>query len=170
MKLDRNTLQLLVFTNTAFANNKDFSSQIRALLVAANANNDANILYWVFVKCKRVTRSVLASELLGMVYRFDMAHLIKTTLNLILNKDIPLVVYINSKSLYNCLVKLGTTQEKRLIIDVMCIREAYKRREIAQVKWINSKSNLTNSITKSKPTNALKNLINTNKIDLQVQE
>jgi len=52
----------------------------------------------------------------------------------------------------------------------MCIREAYKRREIAQVKWINSKSNLTNSITKSKPTNALKNLINTNKIDLQVQE
>jgi hypothetical protein len=50
---------------------------------------------------------------------------------LILNKDIPLIVYINSKSLYDCLVKLGIIQEKRLIIDVMCMREAYKRKEIA---------------------------------------
>jgi hypothetical protein len=69
-----------------------------------------------------------------MVYRFDIAHLVKTTLNLILNKDILLVVCTNSKSLYNCLVKLGITYEKRLIIDVICMREAYKRREIAQVK------------------------------------
>ena len=50
----------------------------------------------------------------------------------------------------------------------MCMREAYKRREITQVKWIDGKSNPADSITKSKPTNALKNLINTNKIDLQV--
>jgi len=50
-----------------------------------------------------------------------MAHLVKTILDLILNKDILLVVYTNSKSLYNCLVKLGITQEKRLIIDIMCI-------------------------------------------------
>jgi hypothetical protein len=59
---------------------------------------------------------------------------VKTTLDLILNKDIPLIIYTNSKSLYNYLVKLGITQEKRLIIDVISIREAYKRREIAQVK------------------------------------
>jgi len=74
---------------------------------------------------------VLASELLGIVYKFDIAHLVKIILDLILNKDIPLIVYINSKSLYDCLVKLGIIQEKRLIIDVMCMREAYKRKEIA---------------------------------------
>jgi hypothetical protein len=72
--------------------------------------------------------------LLGIVHGFDMAYLVKTTLNLILHKDIPLVICTNSKSLYNCLVKLGITQEKRLIIDVISMREAYKRREIAQVK------------------------------------
>jgi len=38
------------------------------------------------------------------------------------------------------------------------------------VKWIASKSNLANFITKSKLTNALKNLIDINKIDIQVQE
>jgi hypothetical protein len=72
--------------------------------------------------------------LLGIVYRFDIAHLIKTILDLILNKDILLVICTNSKSLYNCLVKLGIAYKKRLIIDVICMREAYKQREIAQVK------------------------------------
>jgi hypothetical protein len=105
-----------------------------------------------------------------MVHGFDMAYLVKTTLNLIFNKDIPLIIYTDSKSIYDCLVKLSTTQEKRLIIDVMCMREAYERREIAQVKWINGKSNLADFITKSKLTNAFKNLIDTNKIDLRVQE
>jgi hypothetical protein len=38
------------------------------------------------------------------------------------------------------------------------------------VKWIASKSNLADFITKTKPTNALKTLINTNKIELSVQE
>jgi hypothetical protein len=60
-----------------------------------------------------------------------MAYLIKTTLDLILNKDIPLIVYTDFKSLYNCFVKLGITQKKRLIIDVISMREAYKRKEIA---------------------------------------
>ena len=106
--------------------------------------------------------------MLRIIHGFDIAYLVKTTLDLILNKDVPLVICTDSKSLYNCLVKLGITQEKRLIIDIICIKEAYKQREIAQVKWINSKSNPINSITKSKPTNALKNLINTNKIDLRV--
>ena len=66
-----------------------------------------------------------------MVYGFDMAYLVKTMLDLIFNKDILLIVYTDSKSLYDCLVKLGIIQEKRLIIDVMCMREAYKRKEIA---------------------------------------
>jgi hypothetical protein len=77
---------------------------------------------------------VLASELLKIIYRFDIIYLVKITLDLILNKDVPLVVCTNSKSLYNCLIKLSITQEKRLIIDIICMREAYKRREIAQVK------------------------------------
>jgi len=69
--------------------------------------------------------------LLRIIHGFDMAYLIKTTLDLILNKDIPLIVYTDFKSLYNCFVKLGITQKKRLIIDVISMREAYKRKEIA---------------------------------------
>jgi hypothetical protein len=83
---------------------------------------------------------------------------------------LPLVVYTDSKSLYECLVKLGITQEKRLIVDVMCLRQAYERREIAEVKWIKGDTNPTDAITKSKPSNALKLLIDTNTLQLDVEE
>jgi hypothetical protein len=56
-----------------------------------------------------------------MAYRFNIAFVIKSTIDLILNTDMLLVLATNSKSLYDCLIKLGTTQEKRLIIDVICL-------------------------------------------------
>jgi hypothetical protein len=35
---------------------------------------------------------------------------------------IPTIVYTDSFLLYKCLVKLGTTKEKRLIINIIAIR------------------------------------------------
>ena len=52
----------------------------------------------------------------------------------------------------------------------MCLRQLYKRREIAEVKQINRNSNPTDAITKSKPSPALKQLINTNQIKLKTVE
>jgi hypothetical protein len=101
-----------------------------------------------------------------MVYGFDMGASIKATIERILQIDLPLVLCTDSRSLYDCLVKLGTTQEKRLMIDMMCLRQAYERREIAEVKWIDGDTNPADSMTKSKPSNALKLLIDTNKVDL----
>ncbi len=80
-----------------------------------------NVLYWSSIKCKRVTRSVLASELYGMAHGFNIGASIKSTIDKMLGIELLLVVYTDSKSLYECLIKLGITQEKRLIVDVMCL-------------------------------------------------
>ena len=61
-----------------------------------------------------------------MAHGFDIGTTIKSTVDKILQVNLPLILCTNSKSLYNCLVRLGTTQEKRLIINVMCLRQAYK--------------------------------------------
>src|SRR6266704_681675 len=50
----------------------------------------------------------------------------------------------------------------------MCLRQSYKRREIAKIKWINGGSNPADAITKSRPCQALKDLIDTNTVKLQV--
>ena len=55
-----------------------------------------------------------------MVHGFDMGIALKTTVERILKSpSTPLVICTDSRSLYNCLVKLGTTIEKRLMVDIM---------------------------------------------------
>jgi hypothetical protein len=160
-----------VFTDSFFANNYDFTSQIGFVIVLADKRNKANIIHWSLIKCKRVTRSVLASELYRMAYGFDIEATIKSTLEQILRiKTLTLLLCTDSKSLYDCLVKLGTTQEKRLMVDLMCLRQSYERREITEIKWINRDNNPANAITKSKPCQALQDLIDTNTVNLKTTE
>ena len=49
----------------------------------------------------------------------------------------------------------------------MCLWQAYERRQITEVKWIDGEANPANTITKGKPYTALTRLINMNQIDLQ---
>jgi len=102
-----------------------------------------------------------------MAHGFDIGAAIKSTVDRILDINLPLVMCTDSKSLYDCLVRLGTTQEKRLMIDVMCLRQAYERREITEVKWIDGNTNPADAMTKGKPCPALTQLINTNTVQLK---
>jgi hypothetical protein len=52
----------------------------------------------------------------------------------------------------------------------MCLRQLNKRKEIAKIKWIKGNTNLANSITKSKVYNILKQLIDTNKVNISIME
>ena len=106
-----------------------------------------------------------------MVHGFDTGAAIKSTIENILQLgQLPITLCTDSKSLYDCLVKLGTTQEKRLMVDLMCLRQSYERREIAEIKWIDGNSNPADAMTKSKPCQALKDLIDTNTVNLRVTE
>ena len=95
--------------------------QIGYIIILTNASKRANIIYWSLVKYKRVTRSILASELYSIAHGFDIGIAIKSIIDKILQVDILLVLCTDSKSLYDYLVRLSTTQEKRLIINIMCL-------------------------------------------------
>ena len=54
------------------------------------------------------------------------------------------------------------------MVDLMCLRQFYKRREIVEIKQIDGGSNPVDAIIKLRPYQALKDLINTNIVKLQV--
>jgi hypothetical protein len=60
-----------------------------------------------------------------MVNKVNIVIAIKTTLKIITDQFklpvIPIIVYTDSYSLYKCLVKLNTTKEKRLIINIIAL-------------------------------------------------
>lgn len=161
-KLDQSKLRLIAFSDASFANNADFSSQIGYVIILAD-DQHCNLLQWSSTKCKRVTRSVLASELYAMINAFDAACVLKYTIDLITKQSVPLILCTDSLSLFECLVKLGTTKEKRLMIDVSSIREAYELREIAEIVWIKGPSNPADSMTKSNSNRALDDIIASNR-------
>jgi hypothetical protein len=116
---------------------------------------------------------VLASEIYGMVGGVDMAIAINTTIKMITKQlgfsQTLIVVCTDLYSLYKCLVKLGTTQEKRLMINIIALRQLYKRREITEIRWINKKDNLADAMTKSTLNKALEKLIDTNQLGVRVE-
>ena len=124
----------MVFVDGSFANNKDLSSQLGFVLILVNKSKDtdntftirSNLIYYNSIKYKRIIRSVLAYEIYGIVNGFDIGIAVTTTVRIIVERlglpTIPLVIYTDSYSLYECLIKLGITKEKRLIIDIMALR------------------------------------------------
>lgn len=102
-----------------------------------------------------------------MIYEFDVRAGLKSTIECILEQSMPMILNMNSKSLYNCLVKLGTTQEKCLMIDIMCLRQFYERQEIMEIRLIDDDSNSAAVMTKAKLYHALQELINTNTINIK---
>jgi hypothetical protein len=116
---------------------------------------------------------VLASEIYGIVRGVDIAIAINTTIKMITEQlgfpQTPIVVCTNLYLLYECLVKLGTTQEKRLMIDIIALQQLYERRKITEIRWIDEKDNPADVMTKSTPNKALEKLIDTNQLGVQVE-
>ncbi|KAI1000891.1 hypothetical protein K3495_g7306 [Podosphaera aphanis] len=171
---------LYAFVDGSHANNDDLSSQIGFVLAIGNekpGNNSfifsGNIVHYNSTKSKRVTRSVLASEIYGMVAGVDMAFALNTTISMVMKQlglaPLPLIVCTDSYSLYECLVKLGTTKEKRLMIDIMALRQSYERKEIFEVRWIDGKDNPADAMTKASPNKALETLVDTNSVEIRVE-
>jgi hypothetical protein len=173
VRLNQTSLRLVIFTDSSFVNNHDLS-QIDYIICLADATH-ANILHWFSIRCKRMTRSVLAIELLTMIHDFDVDSVLKSILfkMFVIDKTLVimfLILITDSKFLYDCLIRLDITIEKRLMINVMTLRQFYERREITEMIWNHDINNSIDSMIKIKSSTALKTVIDTNKINLNITE
>lgn len=63
----------------------------------ANTVRNGNVLHYSSANSKRLTTSVSAEELFAAVYTFGFASTLRTTLNDLFSRRVPLLLYIASK-------------------------------------------------------------------------
>jgi hypothetical protein len=91
VSFDSTKLQLMIFTNSSFARNRELFSQIDYVICLINLKH-VNIVHWSLIKCKRVTRSVLAAELYALAHNFDLDAALKAMLSAILDRFVSLIL------------------------------------------------------------------------------
>jgi hypothetical protein len=116
---------------------------------------------------------VLASEIYDIMNDINTGITLAITFRLITDQlrlpEIPLIICTNSYLLYECIVKLGITQKKRLIIDVIFFRQSYKCRKITKIRWIHNQDNPADALTKAAANRAMKRLISFNKLNVRIK-
>jgi hypothetical protein len=63
----------------------------------------------------------------------------------------------------------ATTKEKRLIINIMALKQAYEQKDVFEIRWINGQNNPANAMTKATSNKALSTFIDTNRLCLRMQ-
>ena len=121
-------------------------------------------------KSKRVVRSCLGGETLALADAVDMAIAMRTDFELIVGKKFPISIYTDSRSLFDVITRNTTTTEKRLMVDIRAIREAYEHMEISDVAWIRSENNPADALTKVKENHILNGILDNGRIAHAVEQ
>jgi Reverse transcriptase (RNA-dependent DNA polymerase) len=169
-KLDRRTLRICVFSDASFANNEDMSSQMGYIVFLIDGENRCATMSFKSVKCKRVTRSVLAAEAIAFAEGFDQGYALKLDLQEALGMHVPLTILTDSKTLFDVITKASYTQEKRILIDLASAREGYRKLEIDDIGLVSSEENLADGFTKETNMDRLRQAVRTGKLNTIVKQ
>lgn len=69
--LDISSIRIVAHSDAAFANAEDLKSQLGFVILMVDDQDTANIVHFGSRRCTRVTRSVMAAELHGLILGFD---------------------------------------------------------------------------------------------------
>jgi hypothetical protein len=168
VQLDKDSVRIALFADASFANSDSYGSQIAFVVCLVDEQNRANIVHYGSQKCRRVVRSVMAAELHALVYGFDHAFMVKTISEEILGRVVHIDAYIDSRTVFNTVARLGSTLEKRLQIDIHALRQSHHRGELRSLSWIPSHQNVADALTKTLPgkEHALYKLMQSNRLDV----
>ena len=168
--VDLETAEVHVFADASFATNADLSSQLGYVVFLVDQDRNCSLITWSSSKCKRVTRSVLAAELYAIANAFDVGFAIGHTFESILGRKVELRVFTDSRTLFDSIISFCSMTEKRLLIDIACLRQAFRSGELSNLGWIRSGENVADALTKDKSKSALHNVLRSHKLNVKVSQ
>ena len=81
---------------------------------------------------------MFTNKIYGIIQGFDVRYVIYYTINTILKRfyllKAPFILCTDLFSLYQYLIQMGSINEKRLIIDLIALRQSYENKEINDIR------------------------------------
>ena len=169
-KLDISSVAVVGYSDASFATNKDNSSQLGMVVLLKDKDDNAALIHYTSWKCRRVTRSILAAEVHAFAACFDYCITLAYDLSAILAFHVPVLMFTDSKCLFDTITKLSTVSEKRLLIDISALRESYACGELTNVAHVSSENNLADPFTKNTTSPILDELLNSGKLSHPISQ
>ena len=142
--------KLVGFSDAAWANLPDeVSSTMGYVIFLVGDEEKCAPLCWKSNKIKRVVRSTLAAETLALVEMIEMMVYVRSLLKETgLFTTNPLIAVVDNQSLRDAIYSTKLVDDKRLRVDMACIKESMNKREVEAVKWCSGEVQLANCLTK----------------------
>jgi hypothetical protein len=169
-QLDLSTLRVVVFADASFAQNEDLSSQVGYIVLLLDAEHQCAPIMHRSYKAKRTTQSELAAEAIALADGFDAAFACANNLMKLLGgKRIPIWALTDSKTLFDAILKGTATTEKRTLIEIAALKQAYSS-GITSIGLISSGDNIADGLTKDSSVNALQNMIQFGMLNTKIKQ
>ena len=101
---------------------------------------------------------------------FDIGFMIKYDLQLLTGNVIPLSIMTDSLSLFDVITKATVTTEKRLMMDLNAVKEAYQKHDIMIIGFIRSQFNPADALTKKMTSHILDHMLLHSKIENPIEQ
>lgn len=147
-KLDLDSMYVAGYADASLGSNPDLSSQIGGFVCVRDKYGVCCPAAWFCRKGQRKAGSALASEVIGFVTLFDYAFMVRHTLSKMTNRKVPLYLFTDSYSMFSTITKSSSVREKRLLLDLAIIREAYSDKAVDNIGFVRTKFNIADCLTK----------------------
>ena len=150
-KMDLNNLSVYCYSDASHGNLSNGGSQ-GGLFTEIRCGSMSCPIEWQSKRIRRMAKSTLSAETIAMVEAMDSAFYIKHLLqDMIFNnkpQDIPIYCLTDNYSLFQTAHSTTAVTERRLRIEIACVREAIDRGEV-DLKWVSSKDQYADCLTKA---------------------
>ena len=158
-KIDLTTTRIVGYSDVAFANNADLTSQLGRIILLIDHSGNAISISFKSYKSRRVTRPVLSAEVIAFADMSDDAFALRSQLEQALRRGVPMHLLTNSKSVFDIISKGSRTSERRIMLEIHATRQSYQSQEISNIGFVRSNDNFADDLTEEKKQNNLLQLL-----------
>ena len=137
------------YTDASFAKLPDGGSQGALIVFLKDEDGNRCPIYWRSRKLRRIVKSTFAAETMALLEGAETAVYLACIIKEITGcEELPITCLVDNKSLVDALHSSNKIEDTRLRVDIAVLEDMISRKEICQVKWVDTTHQLADGLTK----------------------